>query len=159
MVRLALQKELEERCSSTKSDVTGYLRSHASHHFAKSFLIFSAQYLRNGLLEIHHIWTANCAWYPPTSFPKKNFFKYAGQSPRNCSTKICLLTSFICWGIWVSSSNKNTWILWKSNKNVFVHWKSRYCVYIVEMGRYEFFENQYNVSNTFLNQKSTCPKL
>ena len=40
--------ELDERCSRTKFDVTGYFRSPASGHFVNYFSNFSVQYLRNG---------------------------------------------------------------------------------------------------------------
>ena len=39
---------LDERCSRTKFDVTGYFRSPASGHFVNHFSNFSVQYLRNG---------------------------------------------------------------------------------------------------------------
>ena len=40
--------ELNERCSDTKFDVTGYFRSPASGHFVNYFSNFWVQYLRNG---------------------------------------------------------------------------------------------------------------
>ena len=52
--------ELDEICSHTKFDVTGYFRSPASGHLESHFSNFSVQYLRNSLIKKHQIWTFDC---------------------------------------------------------------------------------------------------